>query len=67
MATTLKIAGIGLLFLFVEVVAAMLYLLLIVSGRLLNLELSFSPVLRTIHRVLPAVALAVNFVLFYGL
>lgn len=49
------------------IAAALLYLLLIVSGGLLNLELSFSPVLRTIHRILPAVALVVTFVLFYGL
>ena len=47
------------------IAAGILFLILIISGGLLNLEKSFYSLLRTLHRIMPAIAIIMTSVVFY--
>ena len=46
-------------------IAGVMFLLLIVSGGLLNLEISFSKILKWIHRIVTGMAIIITTLLFY--
>lgn len=47
------------------IAAGIMFILLIVSGGLLNLEISFSKILKWIHRIVTGMAIIITTLLFY--